>query len=146
MFLCGSPAGPSPPVVSALWRRRFSDALPFLFFVTYSACRSPPMLRSWLQNTLKRKVVDFAWNRRFFYLPGACLHFFGETRLKVSINPIFFIWSACFYQSSGQPRVNPGKQEGGGARKKSKSRRVFFSRYLAANDGALAQIPPTLCW
>jgi len=29
--------------------------------------------------------------------------------------------------------VNPGKQEGGGA-KKIKNRRVIFSRYLAAND------------
>jgi len=33
--------------------------------------------RSWLHNTFKRKLVDFAWNRRFFYLPGACLSFFG---------------------------------------------------------------------
>ena len=30
--------------------------------------------------------------------------------------------------------MNPGKEEGGGARKKSKNRLVFFSRYLAAND------------
>jgi len=73
--------------------------------------------RSWLQDTLKRKLVDSAWNRRFFYLPGACLPFFGSTRLKVSINPIFFIRGACFDQSSGQPRVNPGKQEGGRAHK-----------------------------
>jgi len=35
-----------------------------------------------------------------------------------SVNqPNFFIRSACFYQSSGQPRVNPGKQEGGGVHK-----------------------------
>jgi len=88
---------------------------------------------SWLQDTLKRKLVDFAWNRRFFYLPGACSPFFGQTRLKVLINPIFFIRSACFDLSSGQSRVNPGKQEGGG-REKIKNRRVFFSRYLAAND------------
>ena len=33
--------------------------------------------RSWLQDTLKRKPVDFAWNWRFFYLPGACSPFFG---------------------------------------------------------------------
>ena len=33
--------------------------------------------RSWLRDTLKRKLVDFASNRRFFYLPGACLPFFG---------------------------------------------------------------------
>ena len=30
---------------------------------------------SWLQDTLK--IVEFAWNRRFFYLPGACSPFFG---------------------------------------------------------------------
>jgi len=33
--------------------------------------------RSWLHDTLKRKLVDFAWIRRFFYLPGACPLFFG---------------------------------------------------------------------
>jgi len=33
--------------------------------------------RSWLQDTVKRKLVDFAWNRRIFYLPGACSPFFG---------------------------------------------------------------------
>ena len=33
--------------------------------------------RSWLQDTVKRKLVDFAWNWRFFYLPGARLPFFG---------------------------------------------------------------------
>ena len=57
-------------------------------------------------------------------------------QLKISINPIFFIRGACFDQSSGQHRVNPGKQEGGDT-KKSNYRRVFFSRYLAVNDGAL---------
>jgi len=31
----------------------------------------------WPQDTLKRKLVDFAWNRRFYYLPGAYLPFFG---------------------------------------------------------------------
>ena len=94
--------------------------------------------RSWLQDTLKRKLVDFAWNRRFFYLPGGCSPFFGSTRLKFSINPIFFIRGACFDPSSGQPRVNPEKQEvggGEGARKILKNRRVYISRYLAANDG-----------
>ena len=34
-----------PPVVGALWRRRSSDGLPFLFLATYSACPSPPLLR-----------------------------------------------------------------------------------------------------
>ena len=31
--------------------------------------------RSWLRDTLKRKLVDFASNWRFLYLPGACLPF-----------------------------------------------------------------------
>jgi len=35
--------------------------------------------RSWLQDTLRRKLVDFAWNRRFFYLPGACSPFFAKS-------------------------------------------------------------------
>jgi len=52
--------------------------------------------RSWLQDTLKRKLVDFAWNRRFFYLPGACSPFFGSTRLKVLINPIFLSGALVF--------------------------------------------------
>jgi len=39
--------------------------------------------------------------------------------------------------------VNPGKQERGGAQNKSKNRRVFFSRYLAAND-ARSKAPHTL--
>ena len=57
--------------------------------------------RSWLQDTVKRKLVDFALNRRFFYLPGACSPFFGSTRLKVSINLIFISGALVFYQSSG---------------------------------------------
>jgi len=82
--------------------------------------------RSWLQDTVKRKVVDFVWNRRFFYLPGACLPFFGQTRLNSSINPICFIRSACFDPLSGQPRDNPGKQEGGDAKKIKKSASFLF--------------------
>jgi len=67
------------------------------------------------------------------------LAFFRVNPAKVLINPICFILSACFDQSSGQPRVNPGKQKGGSA-KKIKNRRVFFSRYLAANDGLAAAL------
>jgi len=120
----------------------------------YVALSRPPLAhwsRSWLQDTSNRKLVDFAWNRRFFYLPGACSPLFRSTRLKVSINPIFYIRSACFDQSLGQPRVSPGKQGGGRGRTKSRNRRVFFSRYLAANDGrtrangpAFDLLPPNL--
>ena len=44
-----------------------SDDLPFLVWA-----------RSWLHDTLKRKLVDFAWIRRFFYLPSACSLFSGK--------------------------------------------------------------------
>ena len=41
-------------------------------------CMSQSLSRhSWLQDTLKRKLVDFAWHRRVFDLPGACSPFFG---------------------------------------------------------------------
>jgi len=42
-----------------------------------SGVRVITQTRSWPQDTLKRKLVDFAWNRQFFYLPGACSPFFG---------------------------------------------------------------------
>jgi len=82
--------------------------------------------RSWLQDTLKRKLVDFAWNRRFFLFNRRVLAFFRVNPLKVLINPIVFIRSACFDQSSGQPRVTPGKQEGGGRKKIQKSASFLF--------------------
>jgi len=82
--------------------------------------------RSWLRDTLKRKLVDFASNRRFFYLPGACLPFFGYTWLKFFNQPDFVIRGACFDQSSGQPRVYPGKQEQGGAQKIKKTASFLF--------------------
>jgi len=96
--------------------------------------------RSWLQDTLQRKLVDFAWNRRFFYLPGACLPFLGYTWLKVGINRIFLIRSACFYQSSGQPRVNPGKQEQGGAKKSKKTASYLFEVSCSQRRVIAAQI------
>jgi len=76
---------------------------------------------------ISREIGDFSIypaRARFFWVNPA-----------ISFDqPFFFIRSACFDPSLGQPRVNPGKQEGG-AQKKSKNRRVFFSRHLAANDG-----------
>jgi len=73
-----------------------------------------------------------------FLFTRRVLAFFRVNSAKSSINPIFFIRGACFDPSSGQPRVNPGKQEGGDVKKKN--RRVFFSRYLAANDGEITFI------
>jgi len=75
--------------------------------------------RSWLQDTLKRKLFNSAWNRRYFYLPGACSPFFGSTRLNVSINSIS---GALVFINR---RVNLGLIRGnrnGGARKRSKHR------------------------
>jgi len=46
--------------------------------------------RSWLQDTLKRKLVDFAWNRRFFYLPGGCSPFFRVNPANSFNQPNFF--------------------------------------------------------
>jgi len=93
--------------------------------------------RRWLQDTLKRKLVDFAWNRRFFLFTRRVLAFFGWTRLKVLINPILFFFGAPVLINH---RVSLGWTRGnrkGGAQKKTKYRRVFFSRYLAANYGVL---------
>ena len=78
--------GPPPP--PQIWKRYLSN----LHYIMYVCIHSgkphgvhlllflggyPPRGRSWLQDTLKTKLVDFAWNRRFFYLPGACSPYFG---------------------------------------------------------------------
>jgi len=52
--------------------------------------------------------------------------FFRVNPAKNINQPDFFIRSACFDQSSGQPRVNPGKQEGGGEKKIKKSASFLF--------------------
>jgi len=101
--------------------------------------------RSWLQDTVKRKL---GLTRRFrvesaiflsIYPARACL-FSCKPGSKFQSTDFFYPWvnpeRLFFYQSSGQPRANPGEREGGGegAKKIKKNRRVFFSRYLAAND------------
>jgi len=85
--------------------------------------RCATWVRSWLHDTVKRKLVDFAWNRRLFYLPGACSPFFGSKSFN---QPDFFIRGACFDQSSDEPRVKPGKQEGGGSKKNKQSASFLF--------------------
>ena len=54
------------------------------------------------------------------------LAFFRVNPAKSFNQPDFFIRSACFDQSWGQPRVNPGKQEGGGVKKIKKSTSFLF--------------------
>jgi len=76
---------------------------------------------SWLQDTLKIKLVDFAWNPMesaifSIYPARPCL----LSGLKVSINPIFFFYKirgACFLSIVGSSSGKPGKQERGGAKK-----------------------------
>jgi len=86
--------------------------------------------RSWLQDTLKRKLVDFAWNRRFFYLPGACSPFFRVNSASSFNQPDFFIRSACLIHR----RVNLGltrrNRKGGGAKKIEKNGEFSFRGIL----------------
>jgi len=76
--------------------------------------------RSWLQDPLKRKLVDFAWNRRFFYLPGACSPFFGYTRLIVLINPIFLSGAPVLINHPVSLGLTRGNRKGGGGAKTKK--------------------------
>jgi len=50
----------------------------------------PEKNRSWLQDTLKRKLVDFAWNRRFFLFTRRVLAFFRVNPAKSFNLPDFF--------------------------------------------------------
>jgi len=97
----------------------------------------PTLGRSWLQDTLKRKLVDFAWNRRFFYLPDKCLPFFRVNPAKSFNQRNIFYPERLFLSVVGSASGKSWETgRGGGVHKKSKNRRVFFSRYLATNDGA----------
>ena len=49
-----------------------------------------PECRSWLQDTVKRKLVDFAWNRRFFLFTRRVLAFFRVNPAKSVNQPDFF--------------------------------------------------------
>jgi len=70
-----------------------------------------------------------------FLFTRRVLAFFRVNPAKSFNHPDFFIRSACVDQSSGQPRVNPGKQEGGGGAQKIKKIGEFsFQGYLAANE------------
>jgi len=54
------------------------------------------------------------------------LAFFRVNLAKSSNQPDFFIRDACFDPSSGQPRVDPRKQEGGGGAKKIEKSTSFL--------------------
>jgi len=91
------------------------------------------MHRSWLQDTLKRKFVDFAWNRRFFLFTRRVLAFLRIYPAEHFNQPDFFKPGRLFFISRwvnlGWTR---GNRKGGGGQKRN--RLVLFSRYLAAND------------
>jgi len=61
-----------------------------------------------------------------FSIYPARARFFRVNPAKSFNQPDFFIRSACFDPSSGQTRENPGKQEGGGAKKIKKSASFLF--------------------
>jgi len=101
------------------------DSGVFIHPVFVVGCKIP-----WKDNSLiSRGIGDF-----FIYPARACL-FWGKPGKKFQ-STHFLYPERLFYQSSGQPRVTPGETGRGGSAKKNKNRRVFFSRYLAVNDGA----------
>jgi len=63
---------------------------------------------------LEKKTRWFRVESAIFRFTRRVLAFFRVNPATVLINPIFFIRRACFDQLSGQPRVIPGKLEGGG--------------------------------
>jgi len=56
--------------------------------------------------------------------------FFRVNPAKSFNQPNFLIRGACFYQSSGHPRVNPGKQEREGREKNQKLGEFSFRGIL----------------
>ena len=65
----------------------------YIYGVSLTALHEPnPCLscRSWLQHILKRKLVDFAWNRRFFLFTRRVLPFLGSQPSKKFQSTRFF--------------------------------------------------------
>jgi len=52
-------------------------------------------------------------------------------------NPIFLSGALVLIHRRVNLGLTRGNRDGGGAQKNSKNRRVFFSRYLAANDDSI---------
>jgi len=83
------------------------------------SCKIP-----WKENSLiSRGIGDFSIH------PARTPLFSGKPGYSFN-QPVFFIRSARFDQSSGQPRVSPGKQGGGGSRKKRKIGEFSFRGIL----------------
>jgi len=84
---------------------------------------------------LKRKLVDFSSNRRFFYLPGACLPFSGKPGYSFLINPIFLSGALVLINR----RVNsgePGETGTGGAHKSNRKIGEFSFRGILQSTTA----------
>jgi len=73
-----------------------------------------------------------------FLFTRRVLVFFRVNPAKSFNQPDFFIRSACFDPSAGQTRENPGKQEGGGAKKKTKIGEFSFRGILQPTTGVVA--------
>jgi len=93
---------------------------------------------------LKRKLVDFAWIRHFFLFTRRVLALFRGNPANSFNQPDFFFRSACFDPSSGQPRVNSGKQEGRGREKDQKIGEFSFRGILQPTTQAVAKGSPYL--
>jgi len=79
---------------------------------------------------LKRKLVDFAWNRRFFYLPGACLPFLGVNPAKSFNQPNFLNPGRLFLSIVGSSSGKPGETGTGGRKKNQKIGEFSFRGIL----------------
>jgi len=79
-----------------------------------------PSIRSWLQDTLKRKLVDFAWNRRFFLFTRRVLAFFRVNPAKSFNQPNFLNPGRLFLSIVGSSSGQPGETRTGGRKKNEK--------------------------
>jgi len=83
----------------------------------------------------EKKTRLFRVESAIFLFTRRVLAFFRVNPAKRFNQPDFFIRSACFDQSSGQPRVNTGKQEGGGREINQKIGEFFFRGILQPTTG-----------
>jgi len=95
--------------------------------------RAHSSLRCWQQVAVKSFSLISSHFDIFVFFSGAGLLNYGLTRLKVSINPHSFSGRTVFWSIVGLTSGQPEQKRRSG-REKSETRRVFFSRYFAANN------------
>jgi len=88
---------------------------------------------------LKRKLVDFAWNWRFFYLPGAFFPFFRVNPAKSFNQPIFLNPGRLFLSIVGSSSGKPGETATGGREKNRKIGEFSFRGILQPTTVVLAK-------